>query len=173
MLCTSCLFSFVVVVFLFFLRFKPSLLSLLSCACPRSQQEEVSCQLDEVKIEIPQNDVTLHTAVPLCFRAGSRMWRRLCSWRSWLCPRALNVVQLSEKIKLFYQSSVSLPSHKTWQYVGVKMGSTWLLTWLIRSRRSSWMSSMLWGKVMWNPCPAVCSLSSTSSCFLFHSNMFQ
>lgn len=76
-------------------------LSLLSHVCFGGQQEEVSCQLGEVKVQIPQNDVTLHSARPYCFRAG--VSGRSCV--SWCWSRfylgALNVSHLRKKEKLF------------------------------------------------------------------------
>lgn len=76
-------------------------LSLLSHVCFGGQEEEVSCQLGEVEAQIPQNDVTLHSARPYCFRAG--VSGRSCV--SWCWSRfyfgALNVSHLWKKKKLF------------------------------------------------------------------------
>lgn len=83
-------------------------LSLLSHACFGGQQEEVSCQLGEVKVQIPQNDVTLHPARPYCFRAG--VSGRSCV--SWCWSRfylgALKVSHLRKKEKLFLLSCCAL-----------------------------------------------------------------
>lgn len=50
---------------------------------------------------------------------------------------------------------------------------TWLLTCFIRSLRSNWMCLMLWDIVVRTTRSAICSFSSISSCFLFHSSIFQ
>lgn len=48
----------------FFLQCSCAVSVLVSGACFRSQQKEVSCQLCEVKIQVPQDEVALHPAVP-------------------------------------------------------------------------------------------------------------
>lgn len=77
------------------------LLSLLSHMCFGSQQEEVSRQLGEVKTQIPQNDVTLDSAVPYCFRACVSGQSCISWWWTRFHPGALNVSHLWRKEELF------------------------------------------------------------------------
>lgn len=64
-----------------------------------SQQEEVPRQLGEVKVQIPQNDVTLHSAVPHCFRVAFAA-QGCVSWGwSRLHSGARNVPHLQRKEK--------------------------------------------------------------------------
>lgn len=66
-----------------------------------SQQEEISCQLGEVSVQIPQNDVTLDSAVPYCFRVAF-VGQSCASWRwSRLHPGALNATHLQRREKLW------------------------------------------------------------------------
>lgn len=61
------------------------------------QDEEVSCHLGEVEVEIPQNDVTLHSAIPHC--PGLVVQGHPSPGRGRLRPGAVHVSHLVEKAK--------------------------------------------------------------------------